>query len=319
MNYVCEICGKTCGSLLGTKIADGYICFDCNEKLEKMIGNHNPEKLDAAAYKEILLHPAEADKFRENKKKNHSKPLCVVCGTDDLFHEFTTSDKKYVCDKCASNCNMLFGGLLNNEKDFISSHDSAYFVEGLAECYNPDEHIAFDFKSKKLFLKDAMRKKNYKVVDFSDIVNVTVSKEKTAFTGGVETRFLTANIRYHGATISWIKDDSINKHYEFDKVLDCFSRISNDNGPVLLRSDNVQSVQQSSDIPQLKCPKCGAANCTPITETTTSGKDFSAGKGCCGFALLGPLGILCGACGQGKQTSSVTYWMCNNCGNKFQK
>ena len=46
----------------------------------------------------------------------------------------------------------------------------------------------------------------------------------------------------------------------------------------------------------MRCPKCGGEHCQVISETTSKGKDFSAGKGCCGAALLGPIGILCGAC-----------------------
>jgi len=70
---------------------------------------------------------------------------------------------------------------------------------------------------------------------------------------------------------------------------------------------------------RLCCPICGSTNCTPIVETSSSGSDFSASKGCCGYIMLGPIGLLCGACGGGKQTRSTTYWMCSNCGNKFQK
>ena len=68
----------------------------------------------------------------------------------------------------------------------------------------------------------------------------------------------------------------------------------------------------------MKCPKCGNDNCQVISETTSTGKDFSARKGCCGALLLGPLGILCGACGKGKQINSTNYWVCPNCGNKFK-
>lgn len=68
----------------------------------------------------------------------------------------------------------------------------------------------------------------------------------------------------------------------------------------------------------MKCPKCGGENCQVVTETTTSGKDFSVGKGLCGGILLGPLGILCGACGKGKQTTSQHFWICQDCGNKFK-
>ncbi|MBQ2938438.1 MAG: hypothetical protein IJE05_06155 [Clostridia bacterium] len=68
----------------------------------------------------------------------------------------------------------------------------------------------------------------------------------------------------------------------------------------------------------MKCPKCGENNSQIINEVTTTGKDFSAGKGCCGAILMGPIGILCGACGEGKQTHNNQYWVCNNCGNKWR-
>lgn len=68
----------------------------------------------------------------------------------------------------------------------------------------------------------------------------------------------------------------------------------------------------------MKCLKCGCENCQITTETTSKGKDFSVGKGCCGALLLGPIGILCGACGKGKQINSTTYWVCPQCGNKFK-
>lgn len=67
----------------------------------------------------------------------------------------------------------------------------------------------------------------------------------------------------------------------------------------------------------MKCPKCGENNSQIINEVTTSGKDFSAGKGCCGAILMGPIGILCGSCGKGKQIHNNQYWVCNNCGNKW--
>ena len=68
----------------------------------------------------------------------------------------------------------------------------------------------------------------------------------------------------------------------------------------------------------MKCPKCGENNSQIINEITSTGKDFSASKGCCGAILLGPIGILCGACGKGKQTHNTQYWVCNNCGNKWR-
>ncbi|WP_099467234.1 hypothetical protein [Konateibacter massiliensis] len=68
----------------------------------------------------------------------------------------------------------------------------------------------------------------------------------------------------------------------------------------------------------MRCPKCGNDDCQVITETTTSGKDFYFGKGCCGAILFGPIGVLCGACGKGKQITNKSYWVCSHCGKKFR-
>lgn len=68
----------------------------------------------------------------------------------------------------------------------------------------------------------------------------------------------------------------------------------------------------------MRCPRCGNENCTIINEVTATGKDFSASKGCCGALLFGPIGILCGACGEGKKVKNTNYWVCNNCGSKFK-
>ena len=51
-----------------------------------------------------------------------------------------------------------------------------------------------------------------------------------------------------------------------------------------------------------------------------SGGGYGVEKGCCGWILFGPLGLLCGLCGTGvkSQTQTKTYWMCRSCGNKFR-
>lgn len=61
------------------------------------------------------------------------------------------------------------------------------------------------------------------------------------------------------------------------------------------------------------CPKCGSENVQ--FSTNTSGGGFGAGKGCCGYMILGPIGLLCGACGSG--TTTEEFWICHNCGYKF--
>lgn len=66
------------------------------------------------------------------------------------------------------------------------------------------------------------------------------------------------------------------------------------------------------------CPKCGSIDLVTTTETTTKGKNFDAINACFGALLFGPLGLLCGAIGKGKQLNSATYWLCRGCGNKFK-
>ena len=68
----------------------------------------------------------------------------------------------------------------------------------------------------------------------------------------------------------------------------------------------------------MKCPFCRGENCQIINEIATSGQDFSASKGCCGAILFGPIGILCGACGEGREMINTNYWICNNCGRKWK-
>lgn len=69
------------------------------------------------------------------------------------------------------------------------------------------------------------------------------------------------------------------------------------------------------------CPQCGNKDLQVTTETNTqtTGSNYSGGKGCLGFLLFGPLGLLCGSCGQGQTTTTTnhTYWICPKCGKKF--
>ncbi len=68
-------------------------------------------------------------------------------------------------------------------------------------------------------------------------------------------------------------------------------------------------------IDRLKCSKCGSYNISLVSNTQKKG--FSSGNACCGYLLLGPLGILCGSLGSNK-TKTTEYWVCGGCGNHFQ-
>lgn len=73
------------------------------------------------------------------------------------------------------------------------------------------------------------------------------------------------------------------------------------------------------------CPNCKSTDLqyTSINETnvTSKGGGYGVGKGCLGYLLLGPLGLLCGACGsKTKITTANTEksgWVCKSCGHKF--
>jgi len=84
-------------------------------------------------------------------------------------------------------------------------------------------------------------------------------------------------------------------------------------------TSGIDAVPSGSNV---RCPKCGSHDAQYCIEqdTHTEGKNFSAGKGCLGYIIFGPLGLLCGMCGKGKKTVTVNkgYWICKQCGNKFK-
>ena len=86
-----------------------------------------------------------------------------------------------------------------------------------------------------------------------------------------------------------------------------------------IQEDNLQSQGNSS----ISCPYChaGGEYCHPIvkTDVKTSGGGYSFWNGCCGLILLGPVGLLCGACGSSVKTKvrNETWWVCQKCGKEF--
>jgi len=67
---------------------------------------------------------------------------------------------------------------------------------------------------------------------------------------------------------------------------------------------------------KIKCPKCCSDNITLVSNTEKRG--FKSSDACCGYMILGPLGLLCGSVGSNK-TSTTEYWVCGSCGNHFQR
>jgi len=84
-------------------------------------------------------------------------------------------------------------------------------------------------------------------------------------------------------------------------------------------SSVIPSVPVSAGV---SCPDCGSKNLQTIVESNTSGSGggYGTGKGCLGFLLFGPLGLLCGSCGSKAKvtTTNKTFWVCQDCGHKFR-
>lgn len=63
----------------------------------------------------------------------------------------------------------------------------------------------------------------------------------------------------------------------------------------------------------MKCPYCGSEDVQFATRSYGGGGSVS--RSCCGYLILGPLGILCGLCNSGVQTEE--FWVCHSCGEHF--
>ncbi len=137
--------------------------------------------------------------------------------------------------------------------------------------------------------------------------NVVINDENEVVE--LKTRFGASNyiVEYADGKIHYPKPS-----FESDSTQSNSSSVPPNDSNVTIDKNN------SKTVGGLRCHRCGSNDITPVTETTTTGKDFDAKDACCGFLLCGPIGVLCGAMGKGKQTNSTTYWLCKGCGNKFK-
>lgn len=69
---------------------------------------------------------------------------------------------------------------------------------------------------------------------------------------------------------------------------------------------------------EVRCPRCGAVGCTPINKTNVTGGGYGCCSGGLGALVLGPLGLLCGACGRSTKTTNTLVWVCPKCGHEFR-
>lgn len=86
------------------------------------------------------------------------------------------------------------------------------------------------------------------------------------------------------------------------KLMDCLRKGENIHGRKIFAWN-----PKGSDAGPVQCPKCQSTSVQGVT------KGFGAGKGCLGWMLVGPIGLLCGACGKNKM-----YSVCLRCGHKWK-
>ncbi|WP_018704796.1 zinc ribbon domain-containing protein [Anaeromusa acidaminophila] len=71
------------------------------------------------------------------------------------------------------------------------------------------------------------------------------------------------------------------------------------------------------------CPKCKSRKLQVLIESKVEGKGggYGTGKGCLGWLLFGPLGLLLGIFGNGTKitTTNETFFICMDCSNKFRE
>ena len=71
-----------------------------------------------------------------------------------------------------------------------------------------------------------------------------------------------------------------------------------------------QNGDRRSDV--MRCPRCESTNIQLLSKT--EGSDYDVSNGCCGYILLGPLGLLCGL-SSSKTTETVR--VCATCKHEF--
>ena len=90
----------------------------------------------------------------------------------------------------------------------------------------------------------------------------------------------------------------------------------------VLNSTAIQPISNPPEPEGICCPKCKSKRLQVSVESNvnSTGGGYSGSKGCLGFFLLGPLGLLCGSCGSRQKitTANKTFWICQDCGNKFR-
>lgn len=97
---------------------------------------------------------------------------------------------------------------------------------------------------------------------------------------------------------------------------------------VLINDDSTTPISEETDAARnlpnpeadriankLVCPTCRSTNLISVIKPVVSGGN-SGLDACCGYALLGPLGLICGL--HETKVDNQTHWICQQCGEQFR-
>ena len=85
-------------------------------------------------------------------------------------------------------------------------------------------------------------------------------------------------------------------------------------GCALNTHSSSSGISQNKNDDVVKCPRCGSTQVEFVNKTHTQG--VSGSNACCGWLLIGPIGLLCGLCGAGNSSSRAVR-KCKKCGKEF--
>lgn len=105
-----------------------------------------------------------------------------------------------------------------------------------------------------------------------------------------------------------VGDDGANDNYN----------IQSENDIEIEKEKGSEKIDES-DYPWLHCPCCKSTKIQAVSHTEVKG-GYRAGRGCLGWLLFGPIGVLCGAFGKKSRitSTSTVRFVCMECGKEFE-
>lgn len=184
--------------------------------------------------------------------------------------------------------------------------------EGISQNKIQSENIELQISEKNIAFETQTRSNNFETISGNKRTETIVTNERATTNGSVKYEKSEksvidnrSNISQNKYFVNGFNEDSGNIQSNITFCPDLYGSS--------VRYKN--KIDSHNGFDTIICPNCGSKNNSFFSNTQKAG--FSAGDACCGYILLGPIGVLCGAFGA-NSTTTTEYWVCNSCGNKFE-